>query len=400
MAAALRGDGGIDALLAYAAAAGGELLPLSAFAHEGLTFTLDDLIGSYYGAPVHAFKRAVCLPHAALGSLPATREGLERKVRQLLMELMLRVGGPPADAQAMAAHLRPHDLRVAITHPARPQVQSHLTRCISAPFLVVSSDDGNEVVVVDAALREHLAVAPSTPAYERSLAVNVPEVFVGSRARLMELVRSMGTAIALNFASQGLHVPPWRRTGALLNRWPAALAEAQEQVAACSGGQQGAAVQDSGRAEPTSLAATLQPAGTATRLQLQQPHGGQQPQQLQHRHAATLVEAQACAAQLGADACGLEGQVHGALHVRAHVGGAGLAARQGRPLPAPAIVVVGFEVGDCLAVAVKPREAAPIARRGRLADLCGSQASNKDSSCADSEGMGASPSPHSVFREG
>ena len=38
-----------------------------------------------------------------------------------------------------------------------------------------------EVVVVDVALREHLAVAPSTPAYERTLAAAVPEMFIGGR---------------------------------------------------------------------------------------------------------------------------------------------------------------------------------------------------------------------------
>eukprot|EP00198_Chlamydomonas_reinhardtii_P014207 XP_001703544.1 predicted PWR protein [Chlamydomonas reinhardtii] len=79
-----------------------------------------------------------------------------------------------------------------------------------------------EVVVVDVALREHLAVAPSTPAYERTLAAAVPEMFIGSLSRLSELVRSMASAIQLNFSSQGVCVPPWRRTQALLSRWSVA----------------------------------------------------------------------------------------------------------------------------------------------------------------------------------
>lgn len=44
----------------------------------------------------------------------------------------------------------------------------------------------------------------------------------GSLSRLSELVRSMASAIQLNFSSQGVCVPPWRRTQALLSRWSVA----------------------------------------------------------------------------------------------------------------------------------------------------------------------------------
>ncbi len=74
-------------------------------------------------------------------------------------------------------------------------------------------------MVIDASLRELLAVAPATDSYARSLATNVPELFIGSLPRLRELVSAMASQIASNFAVQGVDAPPWRRTSALLNRW-------------------------------------------------------------------------------------------------------------------------------------------------------------------------------------
>ncbi len=56
--------------------------------------------------------------------------------------------------------------------------------------------------MVDASLRELLAVAPATPSYAASLATHVPELFVGSRDRLTELISAMATAISANFSTQ------------------------------------------------------------------------------------------------------------------------------------------------------------------------------------------------------
>ncbi|GIL72738.1 hypothetical protein Vretimale_4451 [Volvox reticuliferus] len=75
------------------------------------------------------------------------------------------------------------------------------------------------MVIVDAALREHLALAPATPVYQRTLEAMVPEVFIGTYTRLARLVRSLGPAIAANFSTQGMEQPPWRSKPALLHRW-------------------------------------------------------------------------------------------------------------------------------------------------------------------------------------
>lgn len=72
-----------------------------------------------------------------------------------------------------------------------------------------------ELVVVDASLRELLAVAPATPSYAASLAAHVPELFVGSRDRLTELITGMATAISANFSTQVRTLHTHQR-----HRWP------------------------------------------------------------------------------------------------------------------------------------------------------------------------------------
>ncbi|GIL79101.1 hypothetical protein Vretimale_7 [Volvox reticuliferus] len=75
-----------------------------------------------------------------------------------------------------------------------------------------------EVVLVDPCLRELFRVAPSTPEYT-VIVEQLPQVWVGPRAALMELADAMCGAMAINFRSQGLDVPPWRRRDAVMSRW-------------------------------------------------------------------------------------------------------------------------------------------------------------------------------------
>lgn len=99
-----------------------------------------------------------------------------------------------------------------------PIPASRLPLSCTSPEFVTSSSQA-ELVVVDASLRELLTVAPATPTYARTLAVNVPELFVGTKDRLTELVSRMASAVSTNFTAQGIDLPPWRRKSALLNRW-------------------------------------------------------------------------------------------------------------------------------------------------------------------------------------
>ncbi|GLC35692.1 hypothetical protein PLESTB_000484500 [Pleodorina starrii] len=251
---------------------------------EELQFQVDGLVSSPVDdtGRARAFSRAVCVPFAADQDSALPLGGLEGKVQQLVADYLAAAAGVNGDDRGLlsplAAHLTKHGMQVVVTAPPKPSAIAPLsTRSINAPFLVVSqqpvADDqrdatvadqngrvkeGKEtpqVVVVDPALREHLALAPATAAYQRALAAAAPEVFVGTRLRLARLVNSLGPAIAANFSAQGMEQPPWRRKAALLHRW--ASVEDQERRLRLQWADRQRAQQQAGRVEQSPLAPSV-----------------------------------------------------------------------------------------------------------------------------------------------
>ncbi|EFJ47200.1 hypothetical protein VOLCADRAFT_105175 [Volvox carteri f. nagariensis] len=324
-----------------------------------LQFIFDDL-ASPSVQPMWAFRRAVCVPFQPAAC--SVRAALERKVRMLLLDN--RANCRFDDMQAMASLLLQHELRAVIIHPGKPHAgMSLFARSISAPFIVVTSEDTEEVVVVDAALREHLLVAPCTPEYQRTLAATIPDLFIGTLPRLHELISSMASAISRNFASQGIDVPPWRRSTALLGRW----ATVKEQL--CLRKEQLKSWDHLGMGYCTTTVQQLVPDPAVTPC-------GEEP----------------------AAPCGVEGlEAHETAWPEAQVHGDPGATAQHRPF----VVVRGFEVcpgGDVPVHVVRERgDRWPNIKPGGLASLCRKQSGGAPGSSTDSDAvLGASPS--SVFR--
>ncbi|KXZ56376.1 hypothetical protein GPECTOR_1g333 [Gonium pectorale] len=328
-----------------------------------------------------------------------------------------------------ASRLESQGLRVDFTHPSKAQARSPLTtRSISDPFLVVTSDaaeDGvDAVVVVDTTLREHLAVAPSTPSYRITLASDVPEVFVGTPARLFQLVTSMATAIQLNFGSQGIEIPPWRRKSALLSRWsvlgPMRSAQAQAQAAA---GQpaQAHGTADLQAKEQAKEEALAQAYATAAR-QVFRPGAGLGPAQQTGagpEPLATLVAADECGAAnvwLQVELPRAQGAGDGPLAAAAAAADAGVALRMRQSVrdgqvhggcaafaAHPAKVVKGFQLGESAAGQRDAQQKERVSSAGRerrpgaLASLCRAEAGGSSANSEEAMAMGASPL--SVFRD-
>ncbi|KAG2450127.1 hypothetical protein HYH02_000230 [Chlamydomonas schloesseri] len=220
---------------------------------------------SHPGASPRAYTRAVCVSFAAGPVRPAAPADLEGRVKQLVSGLVAKSAlaaslqqqpqqqtQQPWSLEQLAAHLRSAGLVAQVLSPPRPDRRSPLTtRSIRDPFLLVSAQPVNttsgntaatsscsDFVIVDASLHDHMSVAPATPAYRRSLAAALPggaaAPWVGTRSRLVSLVKSLAPAVSLNFSSQGMEVPPWRRTPALLRRWEGAEELAQGACAAAA----------------------------------------------------------------------------------------------------------------------------------------------------------------------
>ncbi|GLC35935.1 hypothetical protein PLESTB_000521000 [Pleodorina starrii] len=330
-----------------------------------LQFILDDFT-SPSRQTACAFRRAVCVPFQP--AVSSIRAALERQVRILLLDSCAR--SRCCDVYAAHSLLTQHGLQCSIMHPGKSHAHVPLfASSIGAPFLVVTSGDTDELVVVDGALREHLLVAPCTPAYQRTLTANIPDLFIGTLARLQQLVTYMASAISLNFASQGVDTPPWRRTAALLSRWAVVKEhQAAELVFA-----------------PLPPLPPL-PQVRAVENHVELPLPSQELQQRQSPAAGGPSSAadDAESPPETVQAAGPEGQVDGD----------GEAVRQ-----RPFIVVRGFEVGGSGAPArvARQRGVWPSVKPGGLASLCRKQSGGTPGSSTGSEGvLGASPA--SVFR--
>eukprot|EP00899_Mesostigma_viride_P025949 jgi/Mesvir1/6539/Mv16800-RA.1 len=77
-----------------------------------------------------------------------------------------------------------------------------------------------DVILVELALRLHFEVARPSKEY-RILLDSLPRVFVGSLARLMQLVRFVVAAMSQSLRQEGMWVPPWRSPQAVMANWAA-----------------------------------------------------------------------------------------------------------------------------------------------------------------------------------
>ena len=95
--------------------------------------------------------------------------------------------------------------------------QTDVLRSRQHAFITVALEGGEEHVV-DPHFKAIVSVArPSR--YYQSVLDRLPDVFVGSRARLNKLVAFVGSRLEANFTLCEMHCPPWRDTASLRNTW-------------------------------------------------------------------------------------------------------------------------------------------------------------------------------------
>lgn len=83
--------------------------------------------------------------------------------------------------------------------------------------------EGTEFIV-EPSFRCQFEIPHPTEEY-RSVLESIPAVFVGTASRLTPLVQVLCAEMADSFETQGLTLPPWRRTGAMLSKWLPAKAK-------------------------------------------------------------------------------------------------------------------------------------------------------------------------------
>lgn len=145
------------------------------------------------------------------------------EARLLLMDVcgLVRQEGP--DATVVAARLcseMGYDASVKRSS-AKVTPQQDFLNNLRHEYVVVrvgAAAAAAEERVVELCLRDHFMLPRTTPRYAEVVS-RVPEVFVGNRAHLLELVRVMCSEMATNLEELGLSVPPWRRLKAVASKW-------------------------------------------------------------------------------------------------------------------------------------------------------------------------------------
>jgi uncharacterized protein (TIGR01615 family) len=94
----------------------------------------------------------------------------------------------------------------------------HIFYNLRHEYIIVDIDDCGEALV-ETAFRDHFRVARPSASYARLLDEVVPDLFVGTRARLECAVRLLCREMHVSLRGAGLDVPPWRTEKALLNKW-------------------------------------------------------------------------------------------------------------------------------------------------------------------------------------
>lgn len=164
----------------------------------------------YLGQPVMDFEMEL------LQDVKAARPRCSGSGKLLDLPLLLR-----------ALRARGYDCALATSSPAHTHGSGQLDQgCLEKLrhtfLLCFGRIDGSfrHNCVVDPRLREQFHVGHPTPAYSLLLKA-VPLEFVGSTLRLHALVALLCEAIAEAYLRQGLPLPPWRKTEAMLTKWQA-----------------------------------------------------------------------------------------------------------------------------------------------------------------------------------
>lgn len=84
-------------------------------------------------------------------------------------------------------------------------------------FLVVDSQTGGQIIV-DFSFKAQFQVGHSN-AFFNNLLEHIPDLYVGPRGHLLQLVRMLSREVQKLYNQQGVPVPPWRQPGSLLSLW-------------------------------------------------------------------------------------------------------------------------------------------------------------------------------------
>lgn len=131
---------------------------------------------------------------------------------------LLRGGGSKFCIVELACSLTHlgHDVKVRYAEGGGPNCFRNLFH----EFLLVrgKADSAGTEIVVECGFSEHFLIPCATPAYS-SFYENLPSVFVGPIQRMAPLVELIVHEMSRSFAEEGITMPPWRASKAIMSKW-------------------------------------------------------------------------------------------------------------------------------------------------------------------------------------
>ena len=87
-----------------------------------------------------------------------------------------------------------------------------------APIRKSDNTDGDAVLLLEPDIKAHFVISRPTRAYQQLLDA-LPEHFVGTHKRLVQLVDFLCEQMLVSFRERGMSVPPWRKNKSILSKW-------------------------------------------------------------------------------------------------------------------------------------------------------------------------------------
>lgn len=162
-----------------------------------------------------------------LRRLTAPRSAFEYQLSQTLKSGLQKLGrydvGDDAHIQSLKEYLTTNGFAVNVSTTPGAYGSAALLNLrhkflwIRAPA-VHGMEAQQQRIILELDLKAHFIISRATSNYQR-LVDALPEHFIGTHRRLVELVEFMSEQMTASFRESGMSIPPWRQPKSILSKW-------------------------------------------------------------------------------------------------------------------------------------------------------------------------------------
>jgi len=197
-----------------------------------MLFTDDVAQTSVYADPKHEQRETgydtVTVHVRILRRMAAPRSALEFQLMKTLKNAVKKLGkgdvGDDAHVHSLKQHLTANGFPINESTTAGAFGSAallnlrHTFLWLKPAVALDGLDFPEQRIILEPDIRAHFVISRATPNYQR-LVDALPEQFVGTHQRLVELVEFMCEQMTASFRESAMSVPPWRQPKSILSKW-------------------------------------------------------------------------------------------------------------------------------------------------------------------------------------